>query len=44
MVWNYDPIAIANLQIQPSDLTPRLREDLYVLLVSNVYITLTLLF
>ncbi|KAG8915023.1 hypothetical protein FRC01_003813, partial [Tulasnella sp. 417] len=28
MVWNNDPIAIANFQIPPSDLTPRLRKDL----------------
>ncbi|KAG9019290.1 hypothetical protein FRB90_004297 [Tulasnella sp. 427] len=35
MVWNYDPIAIANLKIQPSDLTPRLREDLIGIFMQN---------
>lgn len=35
MVWNYDPTAIANVPIQPSDLTPRLRQDLICIFLQN---------
>ncbi|KAG8902283.1 hypothetical protein FRC01_009625 [Tulasnella sp. 417] len=35
MVWNNDPIAIANLHLQPSDLSPRLRKDLIGIFLQN---------